>query len=88
MQAASNFNKDIGGWDTSKVMTMEATFNVRLVLSLFGRLCAVVFDSSGWCLGPVIIHVCIYVVVCGCVWLCVVVWLGSSSAYAGCGWLV
>jgi hypothetical protein len=49
-------------------------FEVRLVLSLFGRLCAVVFVSSGWCLGPVIIHVCICVcsvsVSVLCVWLC------------------
>jgi surface protein len=84
MQSASKFNGTIGEWDTSQVTTMGSMFNVRLVLSLFGRLCAVVFDSSGWCLGPVIIHVCI----CVCVWLCVVVWLGSSSAYAVCGWLV
>jgi surface protein len=90
MQYAGNFNKDIGGWDTSQVTNMGGMFNVRLVLSLFGRFRAVVFDSSGWCLGPVIIHVCICVcvwlcvVVCGCVWLCVVVcgcvWL--------CGWVV
>jgi hypothetical protein len=51
---------------------MASMFSVRLVLSLFGCFRAVVFDSSGWCLGPVIIHVCICVCVC-CVWLCVVV---------------
>jgi hypothetical protein len=67
---------------TSGVTDMQNMFNVRLVLSLFGRLCAVVFDSSGWCLGPVIIHMCV------CVCMCMVVWLGGSSAYAGCGWLV
>jgi hypothetical protein len=61
---------------TSGVTTMEAMFAVRLVLSLFGRLCAVVFDSSGWCLGPVIIHMCVCVCsgisvsVFVCVWLC------------------
>jgi hypothetical protein len=76
MQGAGAFNKDIGGWDTSQVLNMRQMFRVRLVLSLFGRLCAVVFDSSGWCLGPVIIHVCVSVCVCVCfsvrgfVWLC------------------
>jgi hypothetical protein len=54
---------------TSGVTDMSVMFVVRLVLSLLGCFRAVVFDSSGWCLGPVIIHVCICVcvVVCGCV---------------------
>jgi hypothetical protein len=58
------------------VTDMYAMFEVRLILSLFGCFCAVVFDSSGWCLGPVIIHMCVCVCsgisvsVFVCVWLC------------------